>query len=325
MSAGGTRKAPGGSVFSEAANAFGQPFFERHRLEVGTRHTEISEGNESGARLGAVTTGPTTHYTTAFFGAAAGTRRFAGIPSHQDRTERERAAQLETAQFGRASLLPGRAPWGFGSGVHGLRTESYYYPKGNATPRRNAPGPTAKPARYSRKSPVSCRPTVNALVLLGLRFHSRDQRACYGRRVLGLVLALLMLPSCPADGPVTSPYGRRIHPLTGQRSFHAGVDVGAPKGTPIRAALGGEVVHAGRSRTWGRNVVVRTRGLRVRYAHASDILVTEGELVDAGQRLGSVGSTGRATGPHLHVQVDRRGRHVRPDFLLVKCQAARAR
>lgn len=143
--------------------------------------------------------------------------------------------------------------------------------------------------------------------------------------MLGLALAILLLPSCPAEGAITSPYGRRIHPLTGRRSFHAGVDVGAPQGSPIRAAFSGTVIHAGRSRTWGRNVVVRTGPLQIRYAHASELEVDEGDEVDAGQQLGAVGATGRVTGPHLHVQVERRGRRVRPDFLLATCAGTRVR
>lgn len=143
--------------------------------------------------------------------------------------------------------------------------------------------------------------------------------------MLALVLVLRFLPACPCDAAVTSGYGRRVHPVTGERSFHRGVDLGAPTGTPIRAAWAGLVEHVGRSKTWGRNVVVRTGNLSVRYAHASDVDVAEGDVVVRGAVLGHVGATGRVTGPHLHLEVARRGRRLRPDFLLAMCQAVRVR
>lgn len=144
-------------------------------------------------------------------------------------------------------------------------------------------------------------------------------------RVLALVLVLLMLPACPADGAVTSGYGLRVHPLTGLRSMHRGIDLAAPRGSPIRSAWPGVVEHVGRSKTWGRNVVVRTGPFAVRYAHAHTVEVEEGDAVARGAQIGTVGATGRATGPHLHLEVARGRRRLRPDFLLATCQAARVR
>lgn len=137
--------------------------------------------------------------------------------------------------------------------------------------------------------------------------------------MLAAVLVALLVPTCPVDGVVTSGYGRRVHPVTGRLSPHRGVDLGAPRGTPIHAALGGVVEHVGDSSGWGRNVVVRTGTLWVRYAHASTVAVGKGDRIRRGDLVGTVGSTGRATGPHLHLEVARGPRRIDPTFLLCTC------
>lgn len=143
--------------------------------------------------------------------------------------------------------------------------------------------------------------------------------------MLQFALMLSLLPTCPADGPVTSPFGRRVHPMTGERSFHRGIDLGAPRGSPIRAAWGGVVAHVGRSKSWGRNVVVQSGAFSVRYAHASAVVVAQGDVLARGDLLGKVGATGRTTGPHLHLEASRGRRRLRPDFLIATCQVARVR
>jgi murein DD-endopeptidase MepM/ murein hydrolase activator NlpD len=106
------------------------------------------------------------------------------------------------------------------------------------------------------------------------------------------------------DGWFSSNFGYRIDPFSGERSFHEGIDFPAEVGTPIVAAASGKVVYAGYHPQYGKIVEVdHGNGLLSRYAHASQIFVTEGDLVVRGQRLASVGSTGRSTGPHLHFEV----------------------
>jgi len=108
----------------------------------------------------------------------------------------------------------------------------------------------------------------------------------------------------PVPAPVTSGFGMRVHPLTGVTRLHAGLDLGAPAGTPIRAAAGGAVVFAGVMGGYGNTVDVgHADGTTTRYAHQSRILVRSGQQVAAGQVIGLVGSTGASTGPHLHFEV----------------------
>ncbi|MEZ5099158.1 MAG: peptidoglycan DD-metalloendopeptidase family protein [Thermoleophilia bacterium] len=102
----------------------------------------------------------------------------------------------------------------------------------------------------------------------------------------------------PVDGPVTSGYGQRWGRL------HAGIDIGVPSGTPIRAAAAGTVVLAGWLGGYGNLVVVdHGGGLATAYAHQQRILVSNGATVAQGDVLGEVGSTGNSTGPHLHFEV----------------------
>ncbi len=114
------------------------------------------------------------------------------------------------------------------------------------------------------------------------------------------------MPSLPPilDGWFSSNFGYRIDPFTGQRSFHEGIDFPAEPGTPILAAASGKVVSAEVHPEYGRMVEIdHGNGLVSRYAHASQLAVKEGDLVVAGQRVATVGSTGRSTGPHLHFEV----------------------
>jgi len=121
----------------------------------------------------------------------------------------------------------------------------------------------------------------------------------------------------PLRGRVSSGYGNRIHPIYRVRKMHTGIDVAASTGTPIRAAAAGKVVHASRWGGYGNCVIVdHGGGMATLYAHCSRIAVSNGARVDQGDVVGYVGSTGLATGPHLHFEVRRDGRHVDPTSLL---------
>jgi len=112
----------------------------------------------------------------------------------------------------------------------------------------------------------------------------------------------------PVTGQIGDPFGPR-----GNR-FHAGVDIVAPKGAPVAAAASGHVTWAARlAGGWGNLVVVaHADGVRTMYAHLSTIAVKVGQRVETGSRLGTVGATGDATGPHLHFEVRLRGAAVDP-------------
>jgi murein DD-endopeptidase MepM/ murein hydrolase activator NlpD len=117
----------------------------------------------------------------------------------------------------------------------------------------------------------------------------------------------------PAKGPVTSNFGWRIHPVLGTRKFHDGMDIGAEQGSPIYAVNNGVVVSAGEAGGYGNFTCIdHGRGLESCYAHQSAINVSVGQQVKAGQTIGAVGSTGRSTGPHLHVEFRQNGNPVDP-------------
>ena len=104
----------------------------------------------------------------------------------------------------------------------------------------------------------------------------------------------------PVAGTVSSPYGYRINPITGASELHDGVDIAAPMGSPVVAPIAGTVTFAGWNGGYGNQVTLSHGGFSTFYAHMSAILASVGQLLQAGQVLGQVGSTGMSTGPHLH-------------------------
>lgn len=124
----------------------------------------------------------------------------------------------------------------------------------------------------------------------------------------------------PVAGEMTSPFGMRSDPFTGEPRFHAGVDLAAPRGSEIRAVADGEVVFSGWRRGGsGRTVEVRhANGLVTSYAHAEKTLVRAGQHVVAGDVVATVGSSGRSSGPHLHFAASRDGQAVDPTALLAE-------
>ncbi len=117
----------------------------------------------------------------------------------------------------------------------------------------------------------------------------------------------------PADGPITSGYGSRFHPILHRTKMHTGVDIGAGYGASIRAAGDGEVIMSGYMRGYGNCVIIdHGGGVSTLYGHCSSLLVSEGQTVHQGQTVAKVGSTGLATGPHLHFEVRRNGTPVNP-------------
>ena len=117
----------------------------------------------------------------------------------------------------------------------------------------------------------------------------------------------------PLSGPITSPFGMRMHPVYGRPILHAGIDIGVPQGTTIGAAAEGRVIVAGYQGDCGNMVALDHRGgLSTIYCHMSQIFVGVGQDVQRGQAIGAVGMTGDATGPHLHFQVMQDGHPVDP-------------
>jgi murein DD-endopeptidase MepM/ murein hydrolase activator NlpD len=117
----------------------------------------------------------------------------------------------------------------------------------------------------------------------------------------------------PLSGPITSPFGMRMHPVYGRPILHAGIDIAAPQGTTIAAAADGRVIVAGTQGDCGKMVAIDHHGgLSTIYCHMSQIFVGVGQDVQRGQAIGAVGMTGDATGPHVHFQVMQDGHPVDP-------------
>jgi len=131
-------------------------------------------------------------------------------------------------------------------------------------------------------------------------------------------------PQSPLSGRPRggSPFGWRADPFTGATTFHPGLDIPVPVGTPIYAPLAGEVVRidrdgVGRGVVNGNAVFLRTADQLWAFLHLSVVACTPGARVQRGQLLGRTGQTGRATGPHLHLQVyDRNGKLLDPRSVL---------
>lgn len=117
---------------------------------------------------------------------------------------------------------------------------------------------------------------------------------------------------------VSSPYGTRVHPVTGKVKMHTGIDIGAAMGTSIFAAADGTVLVSGwNSGGYGNYVVIdHGGGLTTLYAHCSSLLVSSGQKVSKGQEIAKCGSTGMSTGPHLHFEVLVNGGHTNPNAYL---------
>lgn len=114
---------------------------------------------------------------------------------------------------------------------------------------------------------------------------------------------------------ITSGFGWRRHPISGGSKFHAGIDLAAPTGTPIVATAAGMVTSADWYGGYGLCVTIdHQNGYVTLYGHMSQIAVSAGQQVQAGQPLGRVGSTGSSTGPHLHYELRRDGYAVNPGF-----------
>lgn len=117
----------------------------------------------------------------------------------------------------------------------------------------------------------------------------------------------------PCNGPITSPFGYRTHPIFGTTIYHSGIDIGVDYNTPIHAADGGTVILAGWCGGYGNAVIIdHGNGLQTLYGHNTSVAVSEGQTVSQGQVIAYSGSTGYSTGPHCHFEVRRNGEAVDP-------------
>lgn len=113
---------------------------------------------------------------------------------------------------------------------------------------------------------------------------------------------------------VSSGYGYRKDPFTNQTEFHHGIDLAAPAGTKVYSVENGTVVRTGYSETYGYYIVIgQGNRLMEKYAHLKEVFVYNGETVQKGEAIGEVGSTGRATGPHLHFELIVNNKRINPN------------
>jgi len=123
----------------------------------------------------------------------------------------------------------------------------------------------------------------------------------------------------PVEGRITSGFGVRKDPFTEKHKFHKGIDIACGIGTRVVASAEGTVIFAGTKKGYGKTVILEHRnGYRTLYGHLSKIHVKAGDKIKQGMRIALSGMTGRATGPHLHFEVRRRGQPERPNFHLAR-------
>lgn len=121
----------------------------------------------------------------------------------------------------------------------------------------------------------------------------------------------------PWLGYVSSGYGWRVHPISGEKNLHRGVDIAVAQGTLIKAIHDGRVVSAGDAGSYGLCVVIEDeKGYQSRYAHCSSLSVTVGQEVKRGDVIAAVGSTGNSTGPHLHLEIMLDGEYLNPYYFV---------
>lgn len=123
----------------------------------------------------------------------------------------------------------------------------------------------------------------------------------------------------PLQARITSPFGPRRHPIFGVRSMHSGIDLAAPRGTPIKSSEGGLVIYSGWYGGYGKVAIVdHSKGFSTLYAHMDRISVKVGDRLRQGDTIGYEGATGYATGPHLHFELRSKGKPQNPVIYLKK-------
>jgi murein DD-endopeptidase MepM/ murein hydrolase activator NlpD len=163
-------------------------------------------------------------------------------------------------------------------------------------------------------------PEIPIREVVGLERHAALTDATVGlnkqwSRLFALTEVRRFLPLTAPLGQywISSAYGERADPFTGKQSLHSGMDMVAPIGSAIRATAPGRVAFAGKRNRYGRLIVIdHGHGITTRYAHLGKILIEAGAWVERGQRIATLGNSGRSTGPHLHYEVRFRDRTLNP-------------
>lgn len=163
---------------------------------------------------------------------------------------------------------------------------------------------------------------MDTLDQLSLRLDSREQllevlEQLLGERQLSEAEYLSGMPV--RQGYMSSPFGRRVHPLSGRASLHKGADFAAKPGSDVVAVAAGVVTFSGRKSGYGNTVEIsHADGYTTLYAHNQSNLVQIGDLVQRGQTIAKVGRTGRSTGYHVHFEVSKGGRQINPASFIAR-------
>jgi murein DD-endopeptidase MepM/ murein hydrolase activator NlpD len=160
-------------------------------------------------------------------------------------------------------------------------------------------------------------PGLSAMIdELSRRIDLRDaQLSALGNVIMGRQLSAEIKPSGRPvrEGYISSYFGERMDPFTGEEGIHKGIDFAADMGSDVLAVAAGVVTSVGRHTGYGNMVeIAHGKGLVTRYAHADQTLVSVGDKVQRGQAIATVGSTGRSTGPHVHFEVLKDGQQIDP-------------
>ncbi|NJM64859.1 MAG: peptidoglycan DD-metalloendopeptidase family protein [Acaryochloris sp. RU_4_1] len=174
---------------------------------------------------------------------------------------------------------------------------SYSAPSPSA-PRWTAYAPTVAPTPWGKNAPVALNPFTSSSPSLQLLPPAPNPLKWLVPNQQRMIFPL------PMPASITSAFGWRVHPISGESSFHAGTDLAAPMGTPVLAAFPGQVETAGFMGGYGLSILLQHQQgpTATRYAHLSKIYVQPGQWVSQGTLIGLVGSTGNSTGPHLHFE-----------------------
>jgi len=203
--------------------------------------------------------------------------------------------------------------------VGGASSGTNSVPSAPTAPPNPPPDTAARPESHSNAAPT-IEMLRGQLVKVAAAIEDRTTRINrLESAVVDVRTAKQSLPTIPpiTSGYHSSDYGSRIDPFDGKASFHAGIDFVAPTGTNFTSAASGIVISTRQLPDFGNVIEIdHGNGLHSLYAHASRILVQQGELVLKGQTIGQVGTTGRSTGPHLHFEVHENGRPINPQKFL---------
>jgi len=157
---------------------------------------------------------------------------------------------------------------------------------------------------------IVCLCVAGTLLLPGSRRMPVPRKVKFG---VGPRYVPSIVPVSLEKGWVSSEFGMRIHPISGKRLPHYGIDLAVDEGVPIKATADGKVIFAGEGRGYGKHVQIdHGNGIETRYAHASVLKVKAGDFVRRGQVISLAGHTGTATGDHLHYEVRVNGKPVNP-------------